>query len=78
MDKGYDPGLYEYFTVQDVHLAMICRIPVHGVLNDCTDQHASPGRNELRIGAEFHSGAAMWRPYFVDTLPHDRTFFSFK
>ncbi len=74
VDKGNDTGLYEYYTVKRENLSLACKFRIRAVLNDCTDQHASPGRNEYRIGAEFSSGAAMSITYFVDTLPQDRTY----
>ncbi len=52
---------------------MACKFRIRAVLNDCTHQHARPGKNEYRIGAEFSGGTAMSITYSVDTLPQDRT-----
>ncbi len=72
VEKGRDPGLFEYFTVKRENWDLACKFAIHGALDDCTDGHARYGTNEYRIGAEFYSGAAMPRTYFVATLQQDR------
>ncbi len=68
VDRGSQLGEYTHFFIQRDNWDIACRIPVHGILTDCTDSQARQGNNHYRIGAEYSTG--MWVPgdYYVDTL----------
>ncbi len=78
IDKGSELGKYtEFFVEREMWYEGVCKIPIHGILNDCTDGHARQGSNHYRIGADYATGT--WSPddYYVDTLQEDRTHFKF-
>ncbi len=73
MQKGHPIGKYQRFTIQAENWATVCKIAIHGVLDDCTDRHARTGSNHYRIGAEYDGGSWIPDNYYADTLQEDRT-----
>ncbi len=68
-------GQYTHFYIQRDNWQVVCKIAIHGILNDCTDGHAKQGKNHYRIGAEYSTGALAPADYYADTLEQDRMYF---
>ncbi len=70
VDKGSEVGEYTTFNV--VMKQRICEIPINWVLTECTDSHASQGRNNYKIGATRVGGMLFPQDYYASTLQEDR------
>ncbi len=75
IEKGSQAGPYQNFLIQRENWDYICKIPVHGVLTDCTDSHARQGNNNYHIGANYPS--VSWSPedHYGETLQQDRKYY---
>ncbi len=65
-------GLFQTFTIERTNWQMACKIPIYATLNDCTDSHATKGRNHYRIGADYAWGSWVPSDYYATTLQQNR------
>ncbi len=77
IDKGKQLGRYKQFYIERDNWNVVCKIPIHAILNDCTDTQARQGKNHYGIGAEYTGGVRVPDNYYADTLKQDRKYFRF-